>query len=65
MMDSGNQIPTNLVESLTKLCADHKNTVYIITGNKMEGTIFSEIKNLGLACEYGYTFYDNMDEVSI
>ncbi len=46
------------------MCADPKNTVYIITGNKMEGTIFSEIKNLGLACEYGYTFYDNMDEVN-
>ena len=44
------------IKVLKGLCADTRNTVYIISGRRMEDLIewFGDIENLGIAAEHGY-----------
>jgi trehalose 6-phosphate synthase/phosphatase len=50
--------PPQLLQLLTQLCADHKNTVFVISGQELYAVAegFGDVKGLGLAAEHGFYY---------
>ncbi|CAJ1970213.1 unnamed protein product [Cylindrotheca closterium] len=55
---SGNKPPPKVIDALTLLCNDPKNTVYVVSGDSAENVLsaLGHIPNLGLAVSNGATF---------
>lgn len=55
---SGNKPPPKVIEALTLLCRDPKNTVYVVSGDSSENVMsaLGQISNLGLAVSNGAKF---------
>ena len=55
---SGNKPPPEVIEALTDLCADPKNTVYVVSGDSSENVVnaIGHIPGLGLAASNGGHF---------
>lgn len=55
---SGNKPPPDVIDALTKLCADPKNTVYVVSGDSSENvvTAIGQLPGLGLGVSNGACF---------
>ena len=55
---SGNKPPPEVIEALTTLCADPKNTVYVVSGDSSDNVVnaVGHIPGLGLAASNGGHF---------
>jgi trehalose 6-phosphate synthase/phosphatase len=64
---SGNKPPPEVVEALTRLCADQRNTVFVVSGDSAENvlTAIGHIPRLGLAVSNGACFSPPLDNPSM
>lgn len=61
---SGNKPPPKIMEALTLLCQDPKNTVYVVSGDSSENVMnaLGQLSNLGLAVSNGAMFSPPMSD---
>jgi trehalose 6-phosphate synthase/phosphatase len=64
---SGNKPPPDVIDALTKLCADPKNTVYVVSGDSSENvlTAIGQLPRLGLAVSNGACFSPPVENPSV
>ena len=64
---SGNKPPPEVIEALTRLCSDTRNTVYVVSGDSSENvlTAVGHVPRLGLAVSNGACFSPPNDHPSI
>jgi trehalose 6-phosphate synthase/phosphatase len=64
---SGNKPPPEVVEALTRLCADPRNTVYVVSGDSSENvlTAIGHVPHLGLAVSNGACFSPPLENPTV
>jgi trehalose 6-phosphate synthase/phosphatase len=64
---SGNKPPPEVLEALTRLCADPRNTVYVVSGDSSENvlTAIGHVPRLGLAVSNGACFSPPLDNPTV